>query len=316
MNLAASPKPVNRLAAWCADADERLRFMLVLALALHALIILLVGFDALKTEQASKTLEITFAINQDPQAPIDPAYLAQHHQLGQGDSQTNQEASVVEPALFRSDKINQLSAQISAQSGTGVAPSNDEGVNDSTLQAKSGTNELLAANTQALLKANQQTDSIQTTASNPLAGDSTALFKASEEIASLEARLKDEQRKLESRSRTGRVTSLSTLAKADALYLERWRQKIETIGNLNYPIEARRKGIEGSLQMLVTLAADGSVKQLEILKSSGYSILDDAAVRTVRSASPFEPFPNEMRQRLDRLEIIRTWKFEKNTQVY
>ena len=54
MNSAASSKPINRLAAWCADADERLRFMLVLALALHALIILLVGFDALKTEQIQR----------------------------------------------------------------------------------------------------------------------------------------------------------------------------------------------------------------------------------------------------------------------
>lgn len=316
MNQAASPKPINRLAAWCADADERLRFMLVLALALHALIILLVGFDALKTEQSSKALEITFALNQDSQAPIDPAYLAQHHQLGQGDSQTNQDASVVERALFTSDKINQLSAQISVQSGTGVTPSRNEGRKDQTQQKRSGTNEVLTTSGQALLKANQERDSIETLASNPLAGDSTSLLNASKEIASLEARLKDEQQKLQSRSRTGRVTSLSTLAKADALYLERWRQKIETIGNLNYPIEARNKGIEGSLQMLVTLSADGSVKQLEVLKSSGYSILDDAAVRTVRTASPFEPFPNEMRQRLDRLEIIRTWKFEKNTQVY
>jgi protein TonB len=316
MNQAASPKPINRLAAWCADADERLRFMLVLALALHALIILLVGFDALKTEQSSKALEITFALNQDSQAPIDPAYLAQHHQLGQGDSQTNQDASVVERALFTSDKINQLSAQISVQSGTGVTPSRNEGRKDQTQQKRSGTNEVLTTSGQALLKANQELDSIETLASNPLAGDSTSLLNASKEIASLEARLKDEQQKLQSRSRTGRVTSLSTLAKADALYLERWRQKIETIGNLNYPIEARNKGIEGSLQMLVTLSADGSVKQLEVLKSSGYSILDDAAVRTVRTASPFEPFPIEMRQRLDRLEIIRTWKFEKNTQVY
>ena len=316
MNQAASPKPINRLAAWCADADERLRFMLVLALALHALIILLVGFDSLKTEQSSKTLEITFALNQDPQAPLDPAYLAQHQQLGQGNSQKNLDASAVERALFSSDKINQLSAQISAQSGVGETPSIDEGRGNQTRQLASGKSEVLASDTQALLKANQESDSIQTKASNPLAGDSTSLLHASQEIASLEARLKDEQQKLQSRSRTGRVTSLSTLAKADALYLERWRQKIETVGNLNYPTEARNKGIEGSLQMLVTLAADGSVKQLEILKSSGYSILDDAAVRTVRTAAPFEPFPSEMRQRLDRLEIIRTWKFEKNTHVY
>lgn len=316
MNIAASPKPTNRLAAWCADADERLRFMLILALALHALVILLVGFDALKTNQSSKTLEITFAINQDNRAPLDPAYLAQHHQSGQGDSKANQEASVVERAQFTSDKINQLSAQISTQSGAGLTPSNEEGQQDQTQPEKSGSDNRLTTSSQTFNKADLSSDSIQTKASNPLAGFSTARFNASQEIASLEARLKDEQQKLQSRSRTGRVTSISTLAKADALYLERWRQKIETIGNLNYPTEARNKGIEGSLQMLVTLAADGSVKQLEVLKSSGYSILDDAAIRTVRTASPFEPFPNEMRQRLDRLEIIRTWKFEKNTQVY
>jgi len=118
------------------------------------------------------------------------------------------------------------------------------------------------------------------------------------------------------RPKVTRVTSASTLAHQDADYLEHWRQRIETLGNLNYPEEARRKEIHGSLRMLVTLRPDGSVQEVDILKSSGHALLDDAAIRIVQLASPFQPFPLEMRERTDLLEIIRTWKFEKETQVY
>ena len=59
----------------------------------------------------------------------------------------------------------------------------------------------------------------------------------------------------------------------------------------------------------MTLLPDGTVEKIEILLSSGQRVLDLAAVRTVRMASPFTPFPPEMKQ-WDKLEIIRTWQFE------
>ena len=83
------------------------------------------------------------------------------------------------------------------------------------------------------------------------------------------------------------------------------------MGNLNYPTLARQQQLYGNLRLLVALLPDGDVHTIRILQSSGYKILDDAAIRIVNLASPFSPFPMELRENVDILEIIRTWKFHK-----
>ena len=115
--------------------------------------------------------------------------------------------------------------------------------------------------------------------------------------------------------RVKRITSLSTAASADAFYLNSWRRKIEKIGNLNYPVEARKRKLYGSLRLLVAIEADGSLRRVKILESSGHKMLDDAAVRIVRLSAPFAPFPDELRATTDLLEIIRTWQFRKNSSL-
>jgi protein TonB len=94
-----------------------------------------------------------------------------------------------------------------------------------------------------------------------------------------------------------------------AAYLDAWRRKVERIGNLNYPDHAKRSKLYGDLVLLVSVKADGSVEQIKVLHSSGHKILDDAAVRIVRLAAPFSPFPNEIRKETDILDITRTWQF-------
>jgi len=74
--------------------------------------------------------------------------------------------------------------------------------------------------------------------------------------------------------------------------------------------------LQGKLRLLVALRPDGSVENIEILRSSGHRELDEGAIRIVQLAAPFQSFPVEMRKEVDRLEIIRTWKFEKQAQVY
>jgi len=100
-----------------------------------------------------------------------------------------------------------------------------------------------------------------------------------------------------------------------ALYVEDWRQKIERIGNLNYPEEAKAKGIHGSLQLTVAIRADGEVESVEINRSSGKKVLDQAAIRIVRLASPFARFPDDIRTDTDILHITRTWTFTRSDQV-
>lgn len=99
-----------------------------------------------------------------------------------------------------------------------------------------------------------------------------------------------------------------------ARYIEDWRQKVERIGTLNYPDAARGK-LYGSLVLTVALRADGSIERIDINRSSGQPILDEAAKRIVTMAAPYAAFPPELRRDTDILEFTRTWSFTRNDQV-
>jgi len=99
-----------------------------------------------------------------------------------------------------------------------------------------------------------------------------------------------------------------------AQYLEDWRLKIERVGTLNYP-DAARGRLYGSLLLLVSIRADGSLDRVEIQRSSGVKVLDEAAVRIVELAAPFAPFPPDIRTDTDIIEIVRTWTFTNSDQV-
>lgn len=93
-----------------------------------------------------------------------------------------------------------------------------------------------------------------------------------------------------------------------AQYVEDWRQKIERIGNLNYPAAAKGR-LYGSLVLTVIIKANGDLEKVEVNRSSGQSLLDDAARRIVQMAAPYAPFPESIRRDTDVLEITRTWTF-------
>ncbi len=128
------------------------------------------------------------------------------------------------------------------------------------------------------------------------------------EIARLTAEL---ERKAQAYAKLPKRKSISASTKEYkyAAYLDAWRRKVERIGNLNYPDQAKRSKLYGNLVLHVAVKADGSVERIRVLHSSGHKILDDAAVRIVRLAAPFSPFPNEIRKETDILDITRTWQF-------
>jgi protein TonB len=94
-----------------------------------------------------------------------------------------------------------------------------------------------------------------------------------------------------------------------AEYVDKWRRRIEQVGTENFPDEARRKQIYGSLLLTVSIKADGSVEKVEIERSSGHRVLDSAATRIVDLAGPFSPFPDAIRAHYDVLSITRNWSF-------
>ena len=119
------------------------------------------------------------------------------------------------------------------------------------------------------------------------------------------------KRKLESKAQRPKRTFISATTRKYkyAAYMEAWRAKVERVGNLNYPEEARRRKLAGQLVLDVALNPDGKINQITIRRSSGHKVLDDAAIRIVELAAPYAPFPDAIRAETDVLHITRTWEF-------
>ena len=100
-----------------------------------------------------------------------------------------------------------------------------------------------------------------------------------------------------------------------AQYVEDWRLKIERIGNLNYP-DAARGRVYGSLRMSVSINADGTLNRLELERSSGQPVLDQAAEKIVKMGAPYARFPDNIRRDTDILVITRTWHFAQGDRVF
>lgn len=121
----------------------------------------------------------------------------------------------------------------------------------------------------------------------------------------MQAKLSQQKQQYAKRPRIKTITSVATRASVDAEYLSVWQEKVELIGNLNYPPEARKQKLYGRLRLLVSLLPDGSVHNIDVLESSGQRVLDDAAIRIVRLAAPFAPFPPELKKNVDQFVVAR-----------
>jgi protein TonB len=143
---------------------------------------------------------------------------------------------------------------------------------------------------------------------NTNADNGDELVQRSLEMARLEAQINknwDDYQKLPRRKFIGARTQEYRFAQ----YIEDWRVKVERIGNLNYPEQARREQIFGKLQLSVSIRKDGSLESVEVSKSSGHRILDAAAMRIVKLAAPYSPLPPSITKDVDILTITRTWTF-------
>ena len=134
------------------------------------------------------------------------------------------------------------------------------------------------------------------------------------EIERLEAQIRREHQAYQERPKKKFIGARASEYRF-AVYVDNWRLKIERIGNLNYPEEARRNKLYGSLQLTVGIKPNGEVESIEVNKSSRNKVLDQAAIRIVRLAAPFDRFPDNIRADTDILYITRTWTFTRGDQV-
>ena len=136
----------------------------------------------------------------------------------------------------------------------------------------------------------------------------TKLIERSMEMVNLNTQLSESMQAYADRPRQVFVSARTQEFKY-ANYMREWVKKVERVGNLNYPDQARREGLSGKLMLDVIMNADGTVRDISILRPSGHAVLDEAAIRIVNLAAPFPPFPPEILKEADILHITRTWEF-------
>lgn len=136
--------------------------------------------------------------------------------------------------------------------------------------------------------------------------------KAQEEMARLAADVNRRKDSYAKRPKKVYIDSANTKEYAYAAYMRGWTDRIERVGNLNYPMEARRHRVHGDLLLTVAINRDGSVKSIDLIRSSGQPVLDAAAMRIVRLAAPFPRLPTDAKEPSDELYISRTWVFGPN----
>ncbi|MDE1168491.1 MAG: energy transducer TonB [Pseudomonas sp.] len=279
---------------------DRLGFTLFVAALLHLALLIGVGFSTHKPEEIRRTLEITLSTFKSDTAPKQADYLAQDNQLGSGTLDKKAVPKTTEVAPFQDNKINKVTPPPAVKPQVQPEPV--------PVKKAVATTAPKAQKTEARREPVKQQDKPKTATPD---FDSSQL---SSEISSLEAELAKEQQLYAKRPRIHRLSAASTMRDKGAWYKDDWRKKVERIGNLNYPEEARSQQIHGSLRLMVSINSDGSLYEVLVLQSSGQPVLDQAAQRIVRLAAPFAPFTGDLSD-VDRLEIIRTWRFDKGDRL-
>lgn len=276
--------------------NDRLGVTAFGSLLVHMLVILGVTFTVpkLRDLQALPTLEITLVQSQSARAPDTPDFLAQANQEGGGDSD--------KPDIARSPlPLSEISD--TAQSVPAMRPAPQAPV-----PAK--------RDARALLTQRQADNRVTTPQPEPQRReariDPAELGLPTPDDFSERARLNAEISRVwqEYQKRPKRkFLNARTREYKYAAYMDAWRAKVERIGNLNYPEEAKRRSLRGNVVLDVAIKQDGAVEGVSILRSSGHKLIDDAAVRIVHLAAPFAPFPSDIRAETDVIHITRTWIF-------
>lgn len=276
------------------SVNDRLGFTLFVAIAAHAFIILSVGFDVNKGEKVAPMLNVTLATHKSNIAPEKADFIAQHNQQASGSANEVRELTAKEVAMLDDVRIRDVSEapQVKTQ-----RPTKDQ---HQLVHTTSEADRLIQKQKLEDLQEEKQ----------EYEGDANETILENPEYASLQAKLDKIKQEIASQPRIRRLTSVSTKESYDAKYLNDWAQKVEFVGNENFPELALKNEIFGHLRLSVLILPNGYVERVEILQSSGHGILDEAARHIVKLASPFAPFPKEIRKQTDKIEIIRTWRFE------
>jgi periplasmic protein TonB len=266
---------------------------LALSILLHA-VVLSIHFrlpDLVRDKYVAPSLDVVLVNSKTKAKPVKPSVLAQANLDGGGNTDEKRRAKTPLPVLKETE------------SGADVKRAAQR-VQELQAQQLKLMTQLRAAKIVAPDK-EAKAATAKATPQPQLSGEELA--SSSLAIVRMEAQI---SREIDDYNQRPRKTFIGARAQEYrfAQYVEDWRLKVERIGNLNYPESARGR-IYGSLVLTVSIKSDGSLDSVVIQRSSGHPILDRAAERIVRMASPYAPFPPSIKRDTDILVITRTWTF-------
>ncbi len=270
---------------------DRFGMTFFLATIFHGIVILGVTFSVSPPadSKTSPTLDIILVQTKSPDEVEKADYLAQVTQKGGG----NAEKKARPRELFSA-------ATLSNKSGI-------EKQNSQQQQRKQKQNEQLALLTQSSAEYAIASKKNPAKAEDEHTLDQTNTSKNTQ-TAKLAAEISNTIEQQASIERTKYLNS-STKAFTPARYMRQWVDRVERVGNLNYPDQARRQQLSGTLILDVVINANGELIKTDLRQSSGHQILDDAAKRIVRLAAPYAAFPKKLRAEADVIHITRSWEF-------
>lgn len=271
--------------------DGGLSVALFLAAALHAILVLGLGFSAFEESSFHPPqLEVTLAQLRSDSAPEDADHLAQQHQQGSGDEARQSRLASARP-------LPAEAGQRDTQASADPRQQRDRQV----LQTRSSD-----------WQQAEPTDRVTVAEEQAPGRQGVAQLASQRPPAMIEAPEEEQFAEASRAPRIRQLTALSARAAEDAAYLHDWERRVESVGNQYYPEASIRYGLYGSLRLLVAIDRRGQLLDVRVLASSGHAVLDEAALKIVRMAAPYAPFPPALSATTDRLEIIRTWHFQEN----
>jgi protein TonB len=286
-------QPADALRTGLPPANDRMLTTCFLAALLHGIIILGVTFSSTSSSSGNEGapgLEVVLVNDRAPSAAANPnaRYLSERTQLGSGNTLKAERSLIPKSSLMSVDRLG--------------VPSG-EGLDVSQAGADSGVEDLVATHSPS--------QKIFYFASSTASKESSELPLLLEKRPDLAMTPNDDGIELRLRGEAKKELWIAADTRESdvAVYLDSWRRKIERVGTMNFPNVARREQLTGTPVIEVTIGADGKLLQTVVRRSSGHAEIDEAAMRILKLAAPYDPFPGNLSAKHDEIRIAYEWQF-------
>jgi protein TonB len=286
-------QPSEVLRTGLPPANDRMLTTVFLAALLHGILILGVTFSSAsgsKADDSAPGLAVVLVDDRVPSVRENPnaRYLSERTQLGSGNTLKDERTLIPKSSLMSVDRLG--------------VPSG-EGLDAQQAGEDTGAEELISTHSPS-----QRIFYFASTSSAKDASEQPLLLEKRPDLAMTP---NDDGVELRMRGEAKRELWIAADTRESdvAVYLDSWRRKIERVGTINFPEVARREKLSGTPVIEVTIGADGRLVQSVIRRSSGHAEIDEAALRILRLAAPFDPFPSELSAKHDEVRIAYEWQF-------